>query len=511
MKFLARLLLFVFLSVTVSGLFAQNQSKKVKFRADRLDYDEMLLPGVDRFIGNVVFTHGEIVGYCDSAYFYQSQNYVEGFGKRIRIHINDSVTLYGQYMTYDGDAKITTISREVVLQDANSALYTDSLTYLIDKEHAYYLSGGRMVSEDNVLTSRIGNYYTAIDKIVLKDSVKLVNNSYKMDCDSLEYNTQTEIVTFISRTHLLSDENTIYTNAGWYDTHFDVAQLIDSVELFNNTQHLTGDSVYYDKNIRFGVGRSNIKLVDTEKDYVLTGNYVEHYETGGFSTATDSAMIIIIDGEDSLYMHADTLKMLFDSLQEPQLMLAFNKVKFFREDMQGACDSLAFHFPDSVMIMYYNPVLWSAENQLTADTIMFAMIDSNNIEVYLLKAGFIVSSVFEATEFNQVKGVNITGYIVNKELTRVDVTGNAECLYYIQEEDSTLIGVNSSATSEMRIELKDNEVSSISFYNDPDGTISPDEIVDDKDRRLKDFRWLIKYRALKPEDIFVNPIERIKD
>ena len=75
MRFTTRILL-LFLLLATSALFAQNQSKKVKFRADRLDYDEMLMPGVDRFIGNVVFTHGEVVGYCDSAYFYQSQNYV---------------------------------------------------------------------------------------------------------------------------------------------------------------------------------------------------------------------------------------------------------------------------------------------------------------------------------------------------------------------------------------------------------------------------------------------------
>ncbi|MCQ2286409.1 MAG: hypothetical protein MJZ76_06005 [Bacteroidales bacterium] len=491
-------------------IWGQNQPKKVKFSADKLDYDEQLLPGVDRFIGNVVFTHGEIIGYCDSAYFYQSRNFVEGFGKKIRIRINDSVTLYGKYMTYDGDLKIATISRDVVLKDKKSSLYTDSLTYLIDKEHAYYENGGRMVSADNVLTSVIGNYYTGINKIVLKDRVKLVNDTYTMDCDSLAYNTLSEIVTFISRTHLVSKENTIYTNAGWYDTKIDVTQLVDSVELYSNTQRLTGDSIYYDKKIGLGIGRSHITLIDKEKDYVLKGNYVEHHEDGGFSTATDSAVLILIDQNDSLYTHADTLKMWFDSLQDPQLMLAYNRVKFYRYDLQGACDSLVFHVPDSILYMYYNPVIWSGSNQLTADTIQFTVIDSVNMKVDLLKAGFIVSSVFQETEFNQIKGLTITGHIFNRELTRVDVSGNAECLYYIQEEDSSLIGVNSSATSEMRIDLKQNEISAISFYNTPDGEINPDESLAPKDRLLKDFRWLIEYRATRPEDIFSHPINRLK-
>lgn len=498
---------FLFLLLLVSyGLNAQN---KVQLSADRLDYDEDFLPGVDRFIGNVVFTHGETVGYCDSAYFYQNRNYVEGFGKRIRIDINDSVSLFGRFFIYDGDNKITTIFRDVVLQDKTSSLYTDSLIYLTDKDQAYYLTGGKMVNDDNVLTSVIGNYYTNINKIVLEQDVKLVNNSYTMDCDSLAYNTQSEIVYFISRTHLVSDENTIYTNSGWYDTKTDITQLVDSVELYNKTQTLKGDSIYYDKKIRFGIGKSNVVITDAEKGYVLKGNYVEHYELGGWSTATDSSLLILIDDDaDSLYVHGDTLLLLIDSLQEPQLLIAHDKVKFFRHDLQGACDSLSFHIPDSLLLMYYDPVIWSGENQLTADTITFTIVDSTHIVVRLLKSAFIAASLFEETDFNQIKGINIVGYILNRELKRVDVIGNAECLYFLQEEDSSLVGVNSSVTSEMRIELEHNEIKHITFYNSPDGEINPDSGVLPEDRKLKDFRWLGVYRPVTKADIFHTPIPR---
>lgn len=502
-----RYIIFSFLLLVGYGLNAQN---KVQLSADRLDYDEAFLPGVDRFIGNVVFTHGETVGYCDSAYFYQDRNYVEGFGKRIRIDINDSVTLFGKFFIYDGDNKVTTISHEVVLQDKTSSLFTDSLTYLTDKDQAYYLTGGKMVNADNVLTSVIGNYYMNINKIVLEQEVKLVNKSYTMDCDSLAYNTQTEIVQFISRTHLVSDENTIYTNSGWYDTKSDVAQLVDSVELYNKTQTLNGDSVYYDKKIRFGIGKSNIAISDKEKGYVLKGNYVEHYEEGGWSTATDSSVLILIDdNDDSLYVHGDTLRLLIDSLQDPQLLLAYDKVKFFREDLQGACDSLSFHIPDSLLLMYYDPVIWSGENQLTADTITFTIVDSAHIVVHLLKSAFIAASIFDETDFNQIKGINIVGYIVNQELKRVDVISNAECLYFLQEEDSSLVGINSSETSEMHIELEHNEIKHITFYNSPDGEINPDTGVLPEDRKLKDFRWLRLYRPVSETDIFHTPIPRI--
>lgn len=492
-------------------LWAQTTPKKINFRANTLEYDEHYMPGVDRFIGSVVFSHDRTVGYCDSAHFYKDRNYMEGFGKRIKIIINDSTFLYGEYLTYDADKKIITISRNVILKDSKSILYTDSLVYHTDTEVGYYITGGRMISKDNVLTSFIGYYYTPLNKIVLKKNVRLISNNYTMECDSLTYNTQEETAYFISRTKLISDENTIYTLSGWYNTTKDLALLIDNVELFNKTQHICGDSIFYDRNLRFGIGYHNVVIVDTAKGYIVKGNYIEHHELGGISVVTDSSLLILVEKErDSLFLHADTLKLFFDSLQEPQLIQTYNHVKFYRNDLQGVCDSLLFYVQDSTLIMYYNPVLWSGENQLSADTIRFLMLDSSHIKVELLKSSFIASSLFEEKEFNQIKGLKIVGYIFEKELTKVNVIGNAECLYFILEEDSSLIGINSSVTSEMTILFENNEVNSITFFNTPDGLLYPEQQLEQSERLLKNFSWLINYRSRTPAEIFHTPIPRYK-
>jgi hypothetical protein len=274
---------------------------------------------------------------------------------------------------------------------------------------------------------------------------------------------------------------------------------------------ITGDSIFYDKSLGFGIGHGHVRVVDTAKNYILQGNYMEYYESGGMSTATDSALLILIDeSKDSLYLHADTLNILLDSLQDPQLMLAYNHVKFYRADMQGACDSMAYRVIDSILTLYYNPVLWSDENQLTADTIRFHFLPDDQTQVDFLKAGFITSSLFDETEFNQIKGLNIVGYIHNKKLYQVDVINNAECLYYILEEDTSLVGINYSVTSEMTVFLEDNKVKIITLYNNPDGKIYPDNELSKEDKILKDFRWLKRYRPLAVSDIFHTPMPRTK-
>lgn len=490
--------------------YAQS-NKKINTRADLLEYDEYMLPEAQRLLGHVVFQHENTIGHCDSAYYYEADNYLIAFGKPVKIYIGDSVQLYGKKVYYDGNERVASIANSVKMVHENARLYSDSLIYDLKTDIGYYITGGKMINIDDTLTSQEGRFYTDKDEVHLQYDVRLNSPSYTMDCDSLLYNTAQEKVYFISRTHLVSDENVIFTNSGWYETKTDLATLVDDVELFNESQTLFADSVYYDKNLRYGIGWNNVVITDSVKGYILKGNYVEHHELGGFSTATDSNQLVLIDeSRDSLYLHSDTLRILFDSIQQPQVMMAFNHVKFYRDDMQGVCDSLAYDVNDSTILMFYNPVLWSAENQLSADTITFHIVDSITMKIDLIKAGFIVSSVFDETEFNQVKGSRIQGDIVNKHLTTVYVINNAECVYYILDEDSALIGVNSSATSEMKILLTDNQIDGIVFYNDPDGKIYPDKELPDKDRRLKDFRWLKYYRPEGIEDLYARPIPRIK-
>jgi lipopolysaccharide export system protein LptA len=503
-----RLLSLLLLLLLAFGLNTARAQQKIYFQADLLEYDEDIRPGVEQYTGNVIFRHGETVGYCQSADNYRSENRMHAYGNPVRIHVNDSVTLYGKEIMYDGNSRVVTIYYNVRLTDNSTTLYTDSMTYDLDAKMGYYLCGGRMVSDSNVLTSQKGYYYTDSKTAYVSDSVLFVNETYTGTCDNAAYNTATEVLHFTSRTHLYSTENEAWTDKGWYDTKEELVSLVGNAELHNQNQHISGDSLYFDNNIKYGQGWNHVHLVDSVQNFIVDGNYLEYLDCQ-YAISTDSCMLTLIDeGNDSLFLHADTLRVLFDTAQNPTDMFAYNHAKFFRHDMQGACDSLVYHLNDSIILMFYTPVVWSAENQLTADTIKFLILDSANIDVHLCRTAFIASSLFNETEFNQIRGITITGRIHERELVRVDVVGNAECLYYIQEQDSSLIGVNSTMTSEMTIFFKDSEIQTIRFYNDPDGKLHPDQELSDDDRRLKDFKWMSAFRPTDISGIFDNPVIR---
>lgn len=492
----------------ISSIHGQG-GRKILYRADMGYYDEEAYPGAQRLIGNVKFKQDNVIGYCDSAYLYEADNYIIAFGNPVRFVISDSIRLFGQRATYDGNIRQASISGLVRLENGKSYLLSDSLFYDLNIDCGFYVTGGQIFNEADTLTSQIGKYYTNTDDAYLHQNVLLRSSSYQMDCDSLRYNAASKIAYFISPTHLVNEENTIFTDRGLYNTEADVSILYGNVQLLGEKQQLFADSIYYDQTLKYGKAWNNARFVDTVNHFIVMGNYLEHHEKGGTSIATDSNLLIYIDeNHDSLYLHCDTLKVDFDTASNPTLFRAYFHTKFKHKDLQGACDSIVYNVEDSLLVMYYNPVCWTGNYQLSGDTVRFTILDSIHSTIELCKSGFIVGSLFEDTEFNQIKGLNIKGFLEDKNLQRVDIVGNAECVYYIQEEDSTLIGINTSITSEMRIYLDSNHIQQIRYFDAPNGQVYPDEKMEDKNRKLLGFRWLDLYRPRKPEDLYVNPIPR---
>ncbi len=79
---------------------------------------------------------------------------------KVHISYSDSVNLYGDYLTYNGNTKIAVLDSNVRLVDKRATLYTDHLEYDRNRSVAYYFTGGRIVDKENVLTSKTGRYFT---------------------------------------------------------------------------------------------------------------------------------------------------------------------------------------------------------------------------------------------------------------------------------------------------------------------------------------------------------------
>lgn len=454
---------------------------------------------VQVLMGNAVLRQESTYFYCDTASLYENNN-LRAVG-HVHINYGDSVHLYGDFLTYNGNSRIAVLDSNVSLVDKRATLYTDHLEYDRDKAVAYYFTGGRIVDEENVLTSKTGRYFTQTYEFLFSDSVVVVNPDYTMYSDTLRYNTETEIVYIEGPTNLYGEEDHIYSEKGWYDTRINQAELSLNNRIEHLAQILKGDFIFYDQAREYGKAVGNVWLKDTAQNIILEGGISEFYRSEKYSYITDSARAILIDRYDSLYMHADSFIMVLDSADEARLIYAHRHMKFFRSDLQGKCDSLVFRVQDSVIALLKDPVIWSEENQLTADS-MWMHISENRIDsMILFNMAFIISR--DSTEsYNQIKGKQMRAYFRDNQLYRIKVLGNAETIYYVRGEDLDLIGINKSVASNMVIMLEDRKVKKIYYLTKPEATLFPEKDLPIEEQFLRDFIWITGQRPADRDAIY---------
>jgi lipopolysaccharide export system protein LptA len=485
-------------------LDAQKPTKVKLIRANDLKYSKQLGEKVQRLIGDVQLKQDSTLLFCDSAYLHELTNSFQGFGN-VHIQASDTLNIYSDLLNYDGNTKIADLINNVRLVETKATLYTEHLWYDRPRQIAYYLTGGKIEDSSNVLTSKKGYYYTDSREAYFKNEVVLVNEQYTMKSDTLKYNTETEIAWFYGPTTITSEENLIYCEKGWYDTKNDKSQFEDNAYIVTEEQKLKGDNLFYDRTQNFGIARKNVSLMDTIQDIMILGHYGEFRKPEGYAFVTDSAIAVLVDKTDSLFLHSDTLWILFDSAQNVDHMLGYHHTKFFRKDLQGMCDSLVYSFADSTIFLFKEPILWSDENQLTADTVHIAISNKQIDTLALINSCFIVSmdDTIHRNTFNQIKGRVMTGHFKENKLVKIVVNGNAESLFYVREENGDLIGINKTTSNDMKIYLTENEVQVIAPIKNVEAHMYPDGEVPEEDRKIKGFKWIENKRPLKKSDILI--------
>lgn len=489
----------------MANVFAQQpeQPRRVEIvQADALEGSKIKGEDVRRLTGNVIFRQGNTLMYCDSALFYDRSNSIDAFGS-IRIE-GPEANMYGKSLHYDGNTKQAVITKEVRLTDNKMTLTTEVLYYNTETEVADYNTGAKVVDNDNVLTSKKGYYYTKDKMVFFKDDVVLTNPQYIVKSDTLKYNTVSGTTYFFGPTYINStdkDSAFIYCEYGWYNTKNGRSYFSNNAYIQTKENRLVGDSILYDK--QTGIGRSfgNVEVTDTVQKVMILGDYAYVNEKTHKSLVTGKTQLVKIFDADSLFMHADTLYAVEDTVKKQKSYFAYKHVRIFKSDLQGKCDSLVYSTVDSSMHFFTDPVLWSGVNQLTADSISL-LIDSNAIKKMFLRVNAFIASSEDSLRYNQVRGKDMTGYFTDNELSKIHVVGNGQTIYYIRNDEKKISAVNRADCSDMFIFMKDSEVERISLIYKPDATLYPVKETNPLEMRLKGYQWRADIRPTSREDIF---------
>jgi len=471
-------------------------------KCDTLSFDHIINPDVQVLKGNVRFRHDNALMYCDSAYFYEKANSLDAFG-HVKIVQGDTLFVYGDFLFYDGNMKLARLRHNVRMKNRKTTLTTDSLNYDRKVNLAYYYTGGKIVDEENTLTSIWGQYSPSTDIALFKNNVHLKNENFVMDADTLKYNTKSKVADIVGPTHIIyKGETDIFSNLGWYNTNTEQSMLLKrSLIKHKDGKTMTGDTIFYDKKAKYGEGFVNVELTDSVRKATLYGDYVYYNEKTENGLGTDSALFVDWSDKDTLYLHADTIFTSKDSVYDA--VKGKYNVRFFRTDVQGLCDSLTYTSRDSILNMYGEPILWAEENQLSGNFIQ-AFTKNQKVERVNIQQAAMAVQQEDSIHFNQLSGKEIIAYVDSGQLKKVDVNGNAETIYYPKDDkDSSLIGLNKTQSSFVVLYLKKKKVDRIVLTSTSSGVMYPLEQLSGGDIYLKNYFWLAEQRPLSCEDVFL--------
>jgi lipopolysaccharide export system protein LptA len=499
------------------------------------------LTEIQTLVGHDTLQQGTTFFYCDSAIFNKRTRIIEAFGN---VHINDadSVHTYSQYLMYYVDTKIAILKKNVRLTNGKTTLLSEELQYDVNNRIGEYHNGGKVLNEGSVLTSKEGIYYAELKDVYFKQQVKLKDPKYKLESDSLLYNTETQLATFIAKTYIEdSAKRTITTSDGYYDLKNRRAAFGKNPVIKDGPVRITAVSIVTNDSTGINVLTGNAVYVDTAQGVSVLANKIESNRNEGTFLATQHPLMIIKQDRDSLYVTADTLfsgrlsklPVKKDSLvtgdsitlntgdtlrgrmvlqadsavnnndSADRYFQAWHHVRIFSDSLQAVADSLFYSGKDSVFQLFTDPVVWASSNQITGDTIYMYTKNKKPDQLFVFENGLAINKD-SSNLYNQIRGNRLYGYFVDGNIDLMRAKGNAESVYYVKDEEQYLVGINRTNSDIIDMRFKNKELYRVVCINAVTGTMFPVNQATEQDKFLRSFKWHDERRPKTKFELFGN-------
>ena len=522
-----------------SGTLAP-EGKKIDILS-ALKYNYQKIDSLNEFVslvGNVVVQQEKVLFYADSAVLNRQLNILEAFGN---VHINDadSIHTYAQYLKYLGKEKKAYLQKKVRLTDGEGTLTTDELEYDATVKIGTYLKGGKLVNKKSTLTSTEGYYYGDTKDVIFKKKVVMIDPDNKINSDTLQYNTSTEIATFTSPTivYNVKDKRTIKTREGFYDMKNKKAELYKRSVIEDSSAIFTADDMAFDDSTGLGEFRGNAvyKSKDTAQGFDMIANNIRTNKKTNSMVATQKPLLLIKQGADTIYIAADTLYSAklsdltkkrivpqvrdaswLDSISKQTKLIpkeeedsadkffeAYYNVRIFSDSLQATGDSLFYSLKDSVFRLFKKPIVWAQENQITGDTIYLFIKNKKPERLYVFENSMAINKVDSADYYNQLRGTTINANFVDGKIHEMRAKGNAENVYYALDEEKNFIGVNKSSADIIDVFFEDSKPQKVVFLRNLEGTTYPMRGTNHEELKIRGFKWNENLRPKSKFDLLI--------
>ena len=476
--------------------------------------------------GHVRLKQGKAFFNCDSCVLDKSHNLFEAWGN-VHINDNDSINVFAGHMRYIIDIRMAYLDQNVKLSDGKGTLTTPDLQYDLKTDIGIYTHGGKVVNKKTILTSKEGYYYASLKDIYFKTNVSLNDPAYKIKTDSLLYNTGTQTTRFISFTTIKdSSGRIIETRDGFYNMGAGKAEFGQRPVIKDKSTIVVADKIAFNDSLGTSQAEGNVIITDTTEGTTLMAGQVFRDNKRERLLAKNKPLLIIKQEKDSIFIAAETiytaklseLHTKKDSLTRDTVkgrkvlsvekkdttnryMEAYGNVRIFSDSLQAVCDSLFYSQKDSIYRLYTEPIVWSRGVQLTGDTMLLLTKNKKASRLKVFENSMLISKA-DPEVFNQISSIKMDGYFTNGSLDSLRSFGDVNCIYFLQDEDSSYTGINESKCDIMDFYNSESEGQKIVQRRAVTGTVWPIKQKNPQEMRLPNFKWMDNRRPKSKYELY---------
>ena len=290
----------------------------------------------------------------------------------------------------------------------------------------------------------------------------------------------------------------------------------------SGNQTLTADTIYYDDNSGIGQAYGNVEATDSAHKVAVFGNYGYYDSNIDSAFVTGRAEMRHYGDPDTLFLHArfmqsfrriDSVLVQADTVAGTEawtrydtthIAVAYPRVRFYRTDMQGVCDSMRFTQADTMLRMFVSPIVWSEDRQIFGNVIELHLNDSTIETATLPDQGFTAQHI-EGEHYNQMSGKKMIASFDNGEMRRLDIDGNVEIIMYPEEADSTINKMVNAQSSFLLALFRGRTTELVKMWPETTGAATPLFLAKKSNFYLPKFKWFDGIRPTDRNDIFVIP------
>lgn len=447
--------------------------------------------------GSAVLTDGETILKSNRGN-YNANTGIAGFADDVDVE-HPEFGLQGDTMTYDRGQQLAKFygPTDITLEDGkvncNGGKYN-----LRDQEGEFigdvrYRGENRFAKADTILYVRNTNLITLIGDVSMAD----LSTGEALDGDYIEINRQTKKYTSKGAVEFYGENQSIRAKQSNRNKETGALELRGDVFMQDGGQEIKAAAVDYFDDEQRAYAKGEVHVHDKKEGYELLATQAKWDRAAGTVLAWGDRPYLIIDLEtDSLYISADTLEANRSPMDTAQRDFhAIGNVRLYSDEFQGACGKLYYSAIDSTLRLIKDPVIWSTSNQFMADTVLLFRGQENLDRAELRTKAMIIESADEQF-FNQIAGKQIDIDFDSSKIKSMDVVGNAQVIFYAQDDAEKYIGVNRIKCSRINFFFDAGQVSNIRYYSTTENNYAPMVQTNHKALELDGFQWLSSMRPI---------------